>query len=90
MDFRETLRRYHISPLQYENGQELTENDYSQLFGILQKYYYAKTMCGYTRTPVIPENLKNRVINLQKRSLFDLTSEEIMDTLMEFEGEKVI
>lgn len=90
MDFKEILKRYHISPLKYDDGSELNEQDYSQLYLILQKYYFAKVECGITRVPQIPDYLKTKVASLKKRSLLDVTLEDIMDILMEFNEEKII
>ena len=42
MTFKKILMRYHISPLTYENGEQLEEKDYTDLFKILQKYFAIK------------------------------------------------
>ena len=90
MDFRETLKRYHISPLQYEDGTELNEIDYGSLFMVLQKYYFAKNMLESTRIPQISENLKHKVEVRCKKALLSPDFEDLMDILMEQEGGNVL
>ena len=87
MDFREVLRRYHISPLQYDDGVLLDEKDYYDLAVLLMKYYYSKQKLGCnSRIPKIPEALQKKVENHMKRSLFEVDIESIMDVLMEQGG----
>jgi len=91
MDFKETLQRYHISPLQYDDGVELQEKDYYELATVLLKYYYSKQLMGNTcKIPKIPEPLAKRANQHIKRSLLDVDLESIMDVLMEQTGGKVI
>lgn len=40
MTIRQLLQRYHISPLQYQDGVELNDKDYYSLFKFLLKWYY--------------------------------------------------
>ena len=90
MDFRETLKRYHISPLRYEDGTELNEIDYGSFFMVLQKYYFAKNMLDSFRIPQIPENLKHKVEVRCKKALLAPDLEDLMDILMEQEGGNVL
>jgi len=90
MDFRETLKRYHISPLQYDDGVELNEIDYNSLFVILQKYFFAKNMLDSSRVPQIPDNLKHKAEVRCKKALLAPDLEDLMDILMEQEGGNVL
>ena len=42
MNFKEILQRYHVSPLQYDDGVELQESDYVDLYVVLMKYYFIR------------------------------------------------
>lgn len=91
MDFKETLQRYHISPLQYDDGTELNEKDYNELATVLLKYYYAKQLMGNSfKMPKIPDNLMKRANQHIKRSLLEVDLESIMDVLMEQNGGNVL
>ena len=91
MDFKETLQRYHISPLQYDDGTELNEKDYNELATVLLKYYYAKQLLGSCfKMPKIPDTLMKRANQHIKRSLLEVDLESIMDVLMEQTGGNVL
>lgn len=90
MEFKEILQRYHISPLRFDDGVELSERDYFDLAVILQKYYLAKKMTGSTRIPKIPDNLVEKTQKNFKRSLLPMEVENIMDMLMEQTGGNVL
>ena len=82
MEFREILKRYHVSPLKYDDDVELSESDYNSLFNILSKYYAAKEYLG-CRVPKIDVNtVRNKIENYCKRAVIPPTVEEIMDILM--------
>ena len=84
MCFKEILKRYHISPLQYEDGVELGERDYFSLFVILQKYYTIKSMNDEKfKVPIIDESLIMKVQKDKEKSLLPLTDEEQMDIIMQ-------
>lgn len=91
MDIKETLKRYHISPLRYEDGTELSEKDYISLFEFMTKYFYAKnTLSENKKSYSIPENLINQVERLQKFALIPASFDDVMDILMEQTGGQVI
>ena len=81
-EFREILKRYHISPLKYDDDVELSESDYGFLFAILSKYYVAKQQLG-CRVPKVDEtSIRNKIENYCKRTIIPPTIEELMDVLM--------
>lgn len=83
MCFKEILKRYHVSPLQYEDGVELDERDYYSLFLILQKYYTIKELNDEKfKMPAVDEFLINKVQKDKEKSLLPLTDEECMDIIM--------
>lgn len=87
MNFKETLQRYHVSPLQYSDGKELEEKDYFVLGTILLKYYYVrKTLQEGTKVPKIPEAVLRKCDDYVKRSLIGADAESLMDMLMEQGG----
>lgn len=91
MNFKETLQRYHISPLRYGDGVELEEKDYFSLATMLMKYFYGRQLLSdSTKVPKIPEVLAKRCSDHVKRSLLDVDLESIMDILMEQEGGSVL
>ena len=84
MCFKEILKRYHISPLKYEDNVELGERDYLSLFIILQKYYTIKSMNDERFTiPTIDESLIIKVQKDKEKSLLPLSDEECMDIIMQ-------
>ena len=83
MCFKEILKRYHVSPLQYEDGVELGERDYYSLFLILQKYYAVKELNDEKfKVPVVDESLIKKIQRDKEKSLLPLTDEECMDIIM--------
>ena len=89
MEFKDILRRYHISPLQYDDGVELNESDYNALYQILTKYYTVNSYLN-KRVPKVDSTINNKIENYLKRSLIPPETEEIMDILMEQTDSKVI
>lgn len=84
MCFKEILKRYHISPLQYADGVELGERDYLSLFVILQKYYIIKSINDEKfKIPTVDESLIVKVRKDKEKSLLPLSDEECMDILMQ-------
>ena len=82
MKFKEILSRYHISPLMYQDGVELDEKDYRDLYKILTKYYYIKDEL-YS----VDEQLIKRLNYNMQNSIMSLEPEEKMDVLMEISNE---
>ena len=89
MEFKEILQKYHVEPLHYADGSELTESDYGYFYLILQKYYFAKKILKQPRIPSISEALKNKVIKLKNEALWEPSVEDLFDVLMD-QGGKVI
>ena len=87
MTFKKILMRYHISPLTYENGEQLEEKDYTDLFKILQKYFAIKQITENSDIPQVNKELLNRVIKTQEKSLIPFEPEELMDILMQKKGD---
>ena len=87
MKFKEYLKRYHISPLSYCNGEELEESDYIELLRMLVKYAYCKPV--KIDFSIKPEILK-KIDFINKNSLIPPTEEDVMDVLMEQEQNIVI
>lgn len=87
MQFKEILMRYHISPLQYEDGVQLEERDYLDLFKILQKYYAIKQITENSDIPQVNKDLMNKVIKTNEKSLIPFEPEELMDILMQKKGD---
>ena len=83
MAFKEILKRYHISPLQYEDGKELTERDYLELFKFLMKYYCIRGIFDKNFViPSVPMDSMDKVKRCAEKSLLPLTEEECLDILM--------
>lgn len=90
MSFTDVLTRYHISPLMYEDGSLLRENDYVDLLRILTKYAYMKERKGVVISNDIKELLINKINYAEKNSLIPPSEEDIMDILLEQKSESVI
>lgn len=90
MNFKETLQRYHISPLKYSSGETLNEKDYVELYLILSKYFIAQNIVFNSKIPSANNNLLEKVVSNYKRSLIKPDVEDVMDALMEQKGELVI
>lgn len=88
MDFKDILKRYHISPLQYDDGTELNESDYNSLYIILSKYYAVNSYVG-KRTPKL-EDYSKKIENHCKRCLIEPDVDEVMDILMGQTGGTVL
>ena len=87
MTFKEILMRYHISPLQYQDGKELEERDYLDLFRIMLKYYAIRNVTEKFDIPKVDGNLMKRVIKNYETSLIPFEPEELLDILMQKKGE---
>jgi len=89
--FKEILKRYHISPLKYEDNEELSERDYISLFIILQKYYTIKAMSDEKfKIPVVDETLVQKVKKDKQKSLLPLSDEECLDILMNQKAKEAV
>lgn len=86
MEFKELLQRYHVSPLRYEDGTELVEKDYKNLYLILKKYFIAQKMILNKDEPAISQNLISKAEKNNECSLISPDVEDIMDILMEQKG----
>ena len=74
MQFKDVLKRYHISPLQYEDNTELNERDYYSLFVFLQKYYTIKALTDNKfKMPVVDDVSVQKVIKSMEKSLLPLS-----------------
>ena len=90
MIFNDVLRLYHISPLHYDDGSELSEKDYVSLFNILSKYFLMKK---YFKDDVLKnhlEDINKKIEFLQKNSLIAITEEEVMNILMDMDEKLVL
>ena len=90
MKFEDVLRRYHISPLTYDDGSSLKENDYINLLKMLYKYAFVKNKFGANIHLDIGESLLAKLSFVEKNSLIPLGEEEFMDILMEQKLEQVV
>lgn len=90
MKFEDVLKRYHISPLQYEDGTLLRENDYIDLLKILNKYAYVKSKTGTDFKFLVPATLMKKIEFAEKNTLIPISEEDMMDILMEQNSNSVI
>ena len=91
MQFKDVLKRYHISPLQYEDNTELNERDYYSLFVFLQKYYTIKALTDNKfKMPVVDDVSVQKVIKNKEKSLLPLSEEECLDMLMNQKTKEVV
>ena len=82
MQFREILKRYHVSPLKYEDNSELNERDYLSLFTLLQKYFCIKSIFDESfEMPSVSKESMDKVKRCAEKSLLPLTEEECLDIL---------
>ena len=80
MKFTDVLKRYHISPLKYEDDRFLVERDYVDLFKILIKYFVIKS--SYEDVKKLFDELNRKKEFVLKNTLLDLSEEELIDVLM--------
>ncbi len=80
MKFTDVLKRYHISPLKYEDDRMLVEKDYIDLFKILTKYFVMKF--SYEDIKKMFDELNKKKEFVLKNILLDLSEEELIDILM--------
>ena len=92
MKFKDCLRRYHIFPLQYEDGTELEENDYVELHKMLVNYTLVDEMLSHkSRFTYVPdEKLVDKVNFLKNNSVLEFDGFEALDVLNGFENDSII
>lgn len=94
MDFKNILRRYHVSPLQYEDGVELDEKDYHILFNMYERYQCITLVLNNEPISEYYQlkfgELIAKVKSIQLNSIFPLTNEEIIDIIMEQNDSEVL
>lgn len=80
MKFADVLKRYHVSPLKYEDDRILVEKDYMDLFKMLMKYFVMKS--SYDDMKKILDELSKKKEFTSKNILLELSEEEMIDVLM--------
>lgn len=80
MKFVDVLKRYHVSPLKYEDDRILVEKDYMDLFKMLMKYFVMKS--SYDDMKKILDELSKKKEFTLKNILLELSEEEMIDVLM--------
>ena len=90
MNFKETLERYHVSPLKYSDGTELNEKDYKDLYILLLKYFTAQRIVSKNKMPEINSEIVSKAEQNYSRALIKQNFEDIMDCLMEQKGGLVL
>ena len=83
MRFVDVLRRYHISPLKYDDDVLLQEKDYIDLLKILVKYAVMKSEFGTQVNFQVEPRLLRKVESLKKNSIIEPEEVDVMDCLME-------
>ena len=86
MEFKDCLRRYHVAPLRYDDGKELSEGDYKLLFVFLKKYYAARFRSEGLPVPEIPAGLEAKAEKAANAALFPLSIEDFMDIYTNQQG----
>ena len=89
MNFQDVLKRYHISPLKYEDNVLLNEKDYKDLYKMLTRYFVIK---GVSWNFLIQEtnDLQKKVERIFNNTLIPFTEEEMMDILTDQYEEAVL
>lgn len=88
MTFKDMLKRYHISPLQYQDGVELEEKDYNDLYKMMLRYYAVRKLTEDYEPPKIDKTLVEKMNKNFKSSLIPFEPEELFDILMIKKGVK--
>ena len=88
MMFKDILKRYHISPLQYNDGVELEEKDYNDLYKMLLRYYAVRRLTENYEPPKIDKTLVDKMNKNFESSLIPFEPEELFDILMSKKGVK--
>ena len=86
--FKDILKRYHISPLQYNDGVELEEKDYNDLYKMLLRYYAVRKLTENYEPPKIDKTLLDKMNKNFESSLIPFEPEELFDILMSKKGVK--
>ena len=91
MKFVDFLRRYHISPLKYEDERVLIQKDYMDLYIMLSNYFKMKEILGkFKNEDLINEQAVKSIEFAMKNSLIEPDEAEIMDKLMGFDTNPVV
>ena len=90
MKFVDVLRRYHISPLKYDDDVLLQEKDYMCLLKMLVKYAEMKKQFGPGINYEVDPRLFRKVEALKKNALFEPEEADVMDCLMEQTDSSVV
>lgn len=88
MTFKDMLKRYHISPLQYQDGVELEEKDYNDLYKMMLRYYAVRKLTENYEPPKIDKTLVDKMNKSFESSLIPFEPEELFDILMIKKGVK--
>ena len=88
MTFKDMLKRYHISPLQYQDGVELEEKDYNDLYKMMLRYYAVRKLTENYEAPKIDKTLVDKMNKSFESSLIPFEPEELFDILMIKKGVK--
>ena len=88
MIFKDMLKRYHISPLQYQDGVELEEKDYNDLYKMMLRYYAVRKLTENYEPPKIDKTLVDKMNKSFESSLIPFEPEELFDILMIKKGVK--
>ena len=83
MKFTDCLKRYHISPLNYNDGTELDERDYLELYKMLHRYFEMKELLLIKEKWQIDEYILDKIRATIKNSLIPMEEQDVMDILME-------
>ena len=86
--FKDILKRYHISPLQYNDGVEVEEKDYNDLYKMLIRYYAVRKLTENYEPPKIDKTLLDKMNKNFESSLIPFEPEELFDILMSKKGVK--
>ena len=89
MKFNDVLKRYHISPLKYDDEKPLNDNDYINLAKILTRFIAMKNETGTEINVSIPQSTLNKIGFVKKNTLIPISEEDLMDILMEQDTELV-
>lgn len=90
MCFSDVLRRYHLPQIQYVDGNEFDEKDYTYLFQYLFKYFSMKKYFKNTVQKDVREDIDKKIEFMRKNSLIPLSEEDVMDVFMDIKDELVL
>lgn len=88
--FTEQLKRYHISPLQYDNGLYLNEEDYKILYSLLQAYFVSQENVKHIKSPGMNCDEITRVKRNEMSRIIKSSVEDLMDEILDIKKELVL